>query len=61
MTDYVDWQEWMDRALFDAMFALRDLDWSMNPMARKILVDRLARIQNVASSLNTYAPKLSED
>ena len=55
MTDYSDYESWLDDALFKAMAVLRDDDVDLtNPKERKYLYAALKRVEDAGRALLEY-------
>lgn len=57
MTDYSDWEGWVDEALFDCAVRLRRSEWLENAAAREALKQRLRDVATYAETLDDYAPR----
>jgi hypothetical protein len=56
MTDYSDWEEWMDEALFDALIVLRKKDWLVSAADRVALEEAIARVNSTWAQRERYVP-----
>ena len=57
MTDYSDFEDWVDDAAFDIMRAIRDTDWVFSRKDRDAFVRMLNRITELRIQLEDYVPE----